>query len=37
MIAESGFYVPEIDWRRTARRVLTRNGSTASSCPSAIS
>lgn len=23
MIAEPGFYVPEIDWRRTARRVLT--------------
>lgn len=23
MVAESGFYVPEIDWRRTARRVLT--------------
>ncbi|MFN3944878.1 MAG: 2-polyprenylphenol 6-hydroxylase [Allosphingosinicella sp.] len=23
MIAESGFYVPEIDWSRTARRVLT--------------
>ncbi len=23
MIAEPGYYVPEIDWRRTARRVLT--------------
>ena len=23
MIAEPGFYIPEIDWRRTARRVLT--------------
>ena len=23
MVAEPGFYVPEIDWRRTARRVLT--------------
>ncbi len=23
MIAEPGFFVPEIDWRRTARRVLT--------------
>jgi len=23
MVAEDGFYVPEIDWRRTARRVLT--------------
>jgi ubiquinone biosynthesis protein len=23
MLAEPGFYVPEIDWRRTARRVLT--------------
>ncbi|HEY6048301.1 MAG TPA: 2-polyprenylphenol 6-hydroxylase [Sphingomicrobium sp.] len=23
MIAEPGFYVPQIDWRRTARRVLT--------------
>jgi ubiquinone biosynthesis protein len=23
MVAESGFYVPEIDWTRTARRVLT--------------
>lgn len=23
MIAEDGFYVPEIDWQRTARRVLT--------------
>jgi ubiquinone biosynthesis protein len=23
MVAEAGFYVPEIDWRRTARRVLT--------------
>ena len=23
MIAEPGFYVPEIDWRRTSRRVLT--------------
>ena len=23
MVAESGYYVPEIDWRRTARRVLT--------------
>ncbi|MEO6112956.1 MAG: 2-polyprenylphenol 6-hydroxylase [Sphingomicrobium sp.] len=23
MIAEPGFYVPEIDWKRTARRVLT--------------
>ena len=23
MVAESGFYVPEIDWQRTARRVLT--------------
>jgi ubiquinone biosynthesis protein len=23
MVAEPGYYVPEIDWRRTARRVLT--------------
>ena len=23
MVAEPGFYVPEIDWRRTARRVMT--------------
>jgi ubiquinone biosynthesis protein len=23
MVAEPGFYVPQIDWRRTARRVLT--------------
>jgi ubiquinone biosynthesis protein len=23
MIAEPGYYIPEIDWRRTARRVLT--------------
>ena len=23
MVAEAGFYVPEIDWRRTSRRVLT--------------
>jgi len=23
MVAEDGFYVPEIDWRRTARRVMT--------------
>ena len=23
MVAEPGFYIPEIDWRRTARRVLT--------------
>jgi ubiquinone biosynthesis protein len=23
MVAEAGYYVPEIDWRRTARRVLT--------------
>ncbi len=23
MVAEDGFYVPEIDWRRTSRRVLT--------------
>ena len=23
MIAEPGYHVPEIDWRRTARRVLT--------------
>ncbi len=23
MVAESGYHVPEIDWRRTARRVLT--------------
>ena len=23
MVAEAGFHVPEIDWRRTARRVLT--------------
>ena len=23
MVAEPGFYVPEIDWRRTSRRVLT--------------
>jgi len=23
MVAEPGFYVPEIDWRRTARRMLT--------------
>ncbi len=23
MIAEPGFYIPEIDWRRTARRVMT--------------
>jgi ubiquinone biosynthesis protein len=23
MVAEDGFYVPEIDWQRTARRVLT--------------
>src|SRR5205085_9362364 len=23
MIAEPGYYVPAIDWRRTARRVLT--------------
>ncbi len=23
MVAESGFYVPEIDWSRTARRVMT--------------
>jgi ubiquinone biosynthesis protein len=26
MVAEPGFYVPEIDWRRTARRVLTLEG-----------
>src|SRR5688572_17958581 len=24
MLAEPGFYVPDIDWRRTSRRVLTR-------------
>src|SRR5207245_4799327 len=23
MIAEPGYFIPEIDWRRTARRVLT--------------
>ena len=23
MVAEPGFYIPEIDWRRTARRVMT--------------
>src|SRR3712207_6851507 len=23
LIAETGFYVPEIDWSRTARRVMT--------------
>src|SRR5207253_9727989 len=23
MVAEPGYYIPEIDWRRTARRVLT--------------
>jgi ubiquinone biosynthesis protein len=26
MVAEPGYYVPEIDWRRTARRVLTLDG-----------
>jgi ubiquinone biosynthesis protein len=26
MIAEPGYYIPEIDWRRTARRVLTLEG-----------
>ena len=36
MVAEPGYYIPEIDWRRTARRVLTMEWLTASSTPISI-
>ena len=33
LVAESGFHVPEIDWTRTARRVLTLDWVDGSSLP----